>query len=152
MSAPTPSRSWAPGAVVALVLVVGVVAGVVLDVTAPQVLPPGPCPPPPGGCPAPPSPSAVLSYPHVTGVLVAVALVALLALLVVYGRTYWETRAPQMLGLALFLGALLLETILTSPFVFARFGGLPRGVEPFLVAGQVFEALALLIFLYVSVQ
>ncbi len=79
---------------------------------------------------------ALLSYPHVAGVLVAVALASLVALLVVYGRTYRDTHAPQMLGLPLCLRALLIETVPNSPFVFARFGGLPHGVKPFPIAGQ----------------
>lgn len=149
MSGPPSRPSLGPKAIVLLVLLVGVVAGIVLDIAAPQALPHPPCPPG-SPCPAGPSASAILSYPHVTGVLVAVSLAALAALLVVYGRTYRDTRAPQMLGLALFLAALLLETIVTSPFIFARFGGLPSGDQPFLIAGQFFEGLALLVFLYVS--
>ena len=72
--------------------------------------------------------------------------------MVVYARTYRDTRSPQMLGLVLFLVALLLEAILTSPFLFARFGGPPAGADPYLLAGQLFEVAALAIFLYVSLE
>jgi hypothetical protein len=151
-----PSKG-APGAGtwVLIVLVVGVLTGVALAVAAPHAAPPprAPCQGP--GCPAAPSAGsapAVLDYPHVAVVLTCVALAALLALLIVYATTYRATRSAQMLGLCLFLGALLLEEVLTSPFVFAPFGAVPGGLQPFLIAGQAFECLALLVFLFLGLQ
>jgi hypothetical protein len=151
-----PVRRPSAATSVALVLVVGALAGILLGVVAPQVAPPphGPCSGPVDCPPAPPprSAAAIFGYPHVAVVLACVALATLLALLVVYGRTYRETRAPQILGLLVFLLALLLESVLTSPFLFARFGGAPAGVDPYLLAGQAFEVVALALFLYLSLQ
>jgi hypothetical protein len=156
MSEPARPPAVSPRTVVALVLIVGVAAGALLAYVAPQSLPPvrAPCTPPPGCPPAPPSASAsgVFSYPHVASVLAALALVALLALLIVFARTWRETRSPQILGIELFLVALLFQSVLTSPFVFARFGAVTPGLQPFLLAGQLFECVALLVFLYLSVQ
>lgn len=152
---PTPPALSARG-LVALVLVLGVLSGALLAYVAPQALPPSraPCTPSPGCPPAPPpaSASAVLSYPHVASVLAAVAIVALLALLAVFARTWRETRSPQILGIEMFLVALLFQSVLTSPFVFARFGAVAPGLQPFLLAGQLFECVALLVFLYLTVQ
>lgn len=141
---------------VVLVLVLGALVGLLLGVVAPQVAPPGhgPCSPPATCPPSPPPGSAasVLGYPRLAVVLACVAIATLLALLFVYARTYRDTRSPQILGLVLFLIALLFETALSSPFLFTRFGGAPSGADPYLLAGQAFEVVALAIFLYLSVQ
>jgi uncharacterized membrane protein YhaH (DUF805 family) len=147
-------RAWGSGVWVAIVALVGLVAGFVLGITVPAAVPPArpPCAAGPG-CPAPPratSPAALLGYPHLAVLLAVLALTALVALLAVYARTYRETRSPQILGLVVFLVALALEAVLTSPFVFARFAAVPQGLDPFLLAGQVFEDVALLVFLYLS--
>lgn len=148
-----PGRS--AGVWVLLVLGIGALVGGILAAAVPRAAPPprGPCTG--AGCPAaPPAGSAagLFDYPHVAIVLVCVALAALVALLVVYARTYRSTGSPQMLGLTIFLVALAFEEVLTSPFVFAPFGAVPRGLQPFLLAGQAFEAAALLLFLYLGLQ
>lgn len=152
VTSPPTRRPWGPWAWVLVVVLVGVVVGVALAASAPQTLPPARPPCQPGAaCPAP-GPKPVFGYPYVAAILAAVGLAALVALLVVYGRTYRETRTPQILGLTVFLVALLLETALSSPFVLARFGAVATGLQPFLVLGQFFECVALVVFLYLSVQ
>lgn len=152
----SPGRPWPAYARVALVAGIGVVAGLVLLVVAPQALPPAPAPCAPGvvcsSSPAPAPPSGFFTYPHVAGLLIAVALAALVALLVVYVETYRATRSPQILGLLVFLAALGFETVVTSPLVFARVGPVPAGLRPFLLAGQLLECAALLLFLYLALQ
>jgi len=149
-------RPWPAYARVALVAAIGLIAGVALLVVAPQALPPAPSPCAPGVvCTSSPSaapPGGFFSYPHVAGLLIAVALAALIALLVVYAETYRSTRSPQILGLLVFLAALAFETVLTSPLVFARVGPVPGGLRPFLLAGQLLECAALLLFLYLALQ
>ncbi len=156
MTEPSPVRHLSPAVWVVVVLLLGVLVGVLLSVVAPQVAPPphGPCSPP-GSCPPAPRPgsaAAVFGYPRATVVLACTTLAALGALLFVYARTYRDTRAPQMLGLVLFLVALVFEAVLSSPFLFARFGGAPSGLDPYLIAGQLFEVAALATFLYLSLQ
>jgi hypothetical protein len=85
-------------------------------------------------------------------VLSTVSIAFLLALLVVYGRTYRTTGAPYVLGLFVFLLVLLLETVLNSPLLFTAFGVAPGGVSRFLAFGQLLMSVALGIFLYLSLQ
>jgi hypothetical protein len=131
---------------VVIVVVVGVVAGAILALLLTGA--PGGPPPGPGG---PPLPRGGVSQAMV--VLSTVNLALLLALLVVYGRTYGNTRAPFALGLWIILFALLLESSLTSPILFAAFRvGPVGGLGGLLAVGQLLMCVALLLFLYLSLQ
>jgi hypothetical protein len=125
---------------------VGFLVGLALSavVTVPQGPPPsGPGAPPP---PAPESSKVML-------VLSTVSIALLLALLVVYGRTYRTTRAPYVLGLFVFLFVLLLESVLNSPILFSAFGvGPGNGLGRLLAFGQALMCAALALFLYLSLQ
>lgn len=142
---------------VLLIVVIGAVAGVVLATAAPAVVPPLSCPPPPSPnapvvpCPASPQ-NTGSGYVQAEVVLSTLAMLLLVALLVVYVRTYRDTRAPFMIGLVLFLLALLVETVLTSPFIYTGLGFPPGKLAPFLTIGQLFMDAALAIFLYLSLQ
>ncbi len=133
------------GVWVLLVVVVGVGLGTLLALTLP-----GPPAGPPSGPGAGPIPPHALNVAMV--VLSSVSIALLLALLVVYGRTYRTTRAPFVLGLWVFLLALLLESILSSPLLFTAFGVGPGSLGRFLTFGQLLMCVALTIFLYLSLE
>lgn len=133
------------GTWVVMVLLIGGLAGLALAYTVP--LPSGP---PPSGPGAPPVPGG--SVPQAMLVLSTVSIALVVALLVVYARTYRRTSAPFVLGLWVFLFALLLENILTSPLLFTAFGAGPGGLGRFLALGQLLMAVALSIFLYLSLE
>jgi|HubBroStandDraft_4_1064222.scaffolds.fasta_scaffold858250_2 hypothetical protein len=131
------------------VIVIGLVVGLALALLVPVPAGPGAPPRQPG---SPPPPPGAQPFAQAMVVLSSVSIAELLALLVVYGRTYRTTQAPYMLGLFVFLLALLMETLLTSPFLLIAFGTGPGSLGRFLALGQLLMAVALGIFLYLSVQ
>ncbi len=140
-TAPPPHR---PGAAlwVTLVILVGLVVGLLVAVLVPPV--PGP-PGPPGAPPARP-------LNQVGQVVSVIDLALLVALLVVYVRTYSETRARFALGLVVFLAALVVQTLAGSSLVLRAFGFGPGGLWPFLTLSYSFEVIALSVFLYLSLE
>jgi len=132
---------WAP-----LVLAVGVGLGLLEILLWPTHAATG-AGPPPGG-PAGPPPALVETF----ALFSAVNLALLAALVVVYARTYAQTRAQFALGLVAFLVVLLFEAVASSPFVFAVFGFAPGNLGPFLLAGAILESVALVIFLVLSLE
>jgi hypothetical protein len=133
-----PALAW-----VALVIVVGALLGFGLSFANPHP-PPYPGPGGPGMMP----PNVFRPAQLVGGVLLAL----LAALLVVYSRTYLETRARFALGLVVFLVALLWQAILGSAVLFNAVGAAPGSVEPFLFVSSIIECVAFAIFLYISLQ
>ena len=138
-------RTWESGRWLVLVLAVGLVVGLVLALV---VAVPGSGPPPGPG--SPPLPARSVS--QAMTVLSTVNIALLVALLVVYSRTYRSTGAPFILGLWVFLFALLLENILDSPLLFAAFDAAPGGLGRFLAFGQLLMCAALAVFLYLSLE
>jgi len=136
VTARVPAIGW-----VLIVLGIGVAAGLVfvglgLTPTAP---------PPPGG-PAPVvRPAAPLFFSGLN-------LVLLLALVAVYLRTNLETRARFALGLTVFLTVLFLQALASSPAVFGAFGYSPGDLGFFFLVGGILEAIALSVFLYLSLE
>jgi hypothetical protein len=130
--------------VVPLALVVGLCLGL-LEIAFWPVRGPGS-----GMGPGPlgPPPEVVKSF----ALFSAVNLVLLVALVIVYARTYLETRANFALGLVAFLVVLLFEALANSPFLFAVFGYAPGALGPFLLLGAILEAVALVIFLVLSLE
>jgi hypothetical protein len=135
------------GAVVCvpIVLAAGVALGLVELVLWPVRGGPG-GPPPHGAGPAP------LGLVEAFTLFSAVDLALLIALVVVYLRTYRDTRAQFALGLVAFLFVLLFEAIANSPFVFAVFGFGPGPLGPFLAIGAALEMAALALFLVLSLE
>jgi hypothetical protein len=144
MAAESGRDMWHAGRWMIVVLGVGLLVGLALAFTV--HVPAGP-PPGPG---APPVPSTTIA--QLALVLSTLNLALLVALLVVYGRTYRTTRAPFMLGLWVFLLALLLENVLISPLLFTAFGAGPGGLGRFLTVGQFLMSVALSVFLYLSLE
>lgn len=131
---------WNAAVWVLIVVSIGVALGAVVALTV-RV---------PAGPPMPPPPPAAVAQ---LAVLLSVVCLALLtALVVVYVRNYRVTRAPYVLGVLVFLAALLFETALNSPLAFAAFGLGPGSLGRFLVASELVMAVALSIFLYLTLQ
>ncbi len=133
---------------VLVVVVIGLVAGTVLAIVIPTPGGPMQGPPGPGHGGGPPPP--VFSIARADVLFSTLALVLLAALVGVYARHYRSTRAPYVLGLLVFLGALFLETLLNSPILFAGFGISPGSLGPFLAVSELVMSGALAIFLYLS--
>jgi hypothetical protein len=131
-----PAIAW-----VVLVLGIGVAAGllfVALGLT--------PSAPPPTGGPAPMvRPAGPLFFSGLD-------LVLLLALVVVYLRTYLETKARFALGLTVFLVVLFFQALVSSPALFGAFGYGPGDLGFFFLLGGILEAVALSVFLFLSLE
>lgn len=135
--------SWASVGWVALVLALGLLFGVLLTYAIPLPPPhPGPHAPPPGAWP----------LQRVALLFAGLDVAILGALVLVYVRTFLETRARFALGLVLFLAALALQTVVGSPILFGAFGYGPGDLAPFILWGYLFETLALTIFLFLSLE
>jgi hypothetical protein len=85
-------------------------------------------------------------------VLSTIGLATLVALLVVYAKTYADTGARFALGLIFVLAALLFQALLTSPLLFGLFGHELGGLGPFVLVADAFKAAAFVAFLYLSLQ
>jgi hypothetical protein len=135
----TLGKLWVP-----IVLVIGTAIGAIsyklaTEVSAFPHFPPGP-----------PVGSDVYLEFHI--ILTTIGMALLVALIVVYARTYLQTKANFILGLLVFLFALLLQSILTYPVLIAF--ELPKGlaVEVFSPVADVFSIIAYTVFLYLSLE
>lgn len=137
------SRKWTARVWVPLVLVIGLLAGLLLSFVP---TPSGGGPPPNGGFPR------MNSYEDFSLLLSTVDLALLVALLVVFVPMYLDTSANFAAGLVVVLSALLVETFAGSPLLFHVFGIPAGGLAPFLLVAEVFKAVALTVFLYLSLQ
>jgi hypothetical protein len=139
---------------VLIVLLVGLVIGFALSMAVPAPPSNGSGNQSSGGAPPAnnPSPPSTPQFHEVGIILSTVSLALLVALLVVYMRTYGTTRAPYTLGLVIFLFALLVEDTISSPIILASFRQGFGDLDPFLAIGQFFLCAALAIFLYLSLQ
>lgn len=139
MQASNKKRNLSPAVWTLIVLAIGVVLGVLLALV-----------PRPGG--PGPGPGPFRTFDDVDAILSTIGLVFLVALLVVYTRTYSDTGARFALGLVVVLAALLFQVLLTSPLLFGAFGHRLGGLGPFLLVADTFKAAAFSIFLYLSLQ
>jgi hypothetical protein len=85
---------------------------------------------------------------HIIFSTVGIAL--LVALIVVYARTYLQTRANFILGLLVVLFALLLQSLLTYPVLLELETGF--AIEVFSPVADVFTIIAYTVFLYLSLE
>ena len=107
-----------------------------------------------GGFPGP------FGFPHFTNdfpdqfhiILTTVSVALLVSLLVVYGRTYVETRANFSLGLVFVLLALLLEALLSYPLLIGFFGRIVFSPGYSSEFADVFTVCAYAVFLYLSLE
>jgi hypothetical protein len=79
-----------------------------------------------------------------------VGMALLVALIVVYARTYLQTKANFILGLLVVLFALLLQSLLTYPVLLELETGF--AIEVFSPVADVFTIIAYTVFLYLSLE
>lgn len=143
------TRILEPWAWVLLTVGIGIIASILVIFLTPPILSIG------SGGPAPIGPVHHFTfspYASIGTVLSVISFTLLIALLIVYIRIYWETRASHALGLTLFIAALLVEPALSLPAFFITFGPPIATVGILLLLGHSFMCAALAIFLYVSLQ
>lgn len=97
-----------------------------------------------------PFPSNPVFGYHVVFTTIEVAL--LIALVVIYGRMYVETKANFALGLVFVLFALLVQTLLSNPVLEDLIGTPPIGPGYLTPAADVFTIGAYTVFLYLSLD
>jgi len=139
-------------ALVALLIVIGIVLGLVLSTVSlslakEQVERRGWRPPPDEELPA----RFVLRY-YTGSILITVNIMLLVGLLGVYLQTYAVTRSSFMLGLMFFIGVLLIQSILSLPLLHTLFGYTFFGLGPFVILPHVFETMALVILIILSME
>lgn len=135
------SRSLHPEVWTLTVILIALFAGILL------ALIPRPDRPGPG-----PGPGAFQTFDDLVVILSTIGMALLAALLVVYAKTYADTRAWSALGLFFVLVALLFEAALSSPLLIGAFGHPLGGLGPFLLVSSAFRTVALAVFLYLSLQ
>ncbi len=85
-------------------------------------------------------------------ILSSVSVALLVALLVVYGRTYLQTRANFIFGLLIVLFALLLQSLLTFPIILGIAEHVPIRPEVSSNIADIFTIVAYTVFLYLSLE
>ncbi len=85
-------------------------------------------------------------------VLSTVSVFLLLALVIVYSKTFRETKAQFSLVLVFVFLALLFQSVLTSPLVYGAFGQDSGGLGSFLLLADIFKIAAFTVFLYLSLD
>lgn len=143
------TRMLAPLAWVLFAIFVGLLASILAIFLTPHILSLRAGRPGPAG---PVNNFTFSTYAALGTTLSGISFTLLTALLIVYIRIYWETRARHALGLTLFLAALLVEPALTLPVFFITFGPPMATIGILLILGRSFLCAALAIFLYVSLQ
>lgn len=85
-------------------------------------------------------------------IIISINILLLLGLLWVYMNTYAKTKSSFMLGLLFFIGVLFIQSLLSLPILHTLFGYTPYGLGPFGVLPHLFETLALVILLVLSLE
>jgi hypothetical protein len=85
-------------------------------------------------------------------ILSTIGMALLVALLVVYARTYVQTKANFILGLLVVLFALLLQAVLTYPVLLELEVAPGFAIEVFSPVADVFTIIAYTVFLYLSLE
>jgi hypothetical protein len=137
------ARKVSPAVWVGLTLAIGIAAGLALSLLAP-VPGPGPGPRPPG--------MRFDTHADFDVLLSTVSVALLSALVLVYLRTFRETRANFALGLVVVLFALLLESLVASPVLIGAFGHPFGALATFFLIADIFKSAAFAVFLYLSLQ
>jgi hypothetical protein len=85
-------------------------------------------------------------------VVITVNILLLVGLLNVYIKTYDQTHSSFMLGLIFFISVLLIQSILSLPALFVLFGYTGFGLGVFGVLPHLFETMALVILIILSME
>lgn len=127
---------------VVLVLIVGTIAGVIVSLIADAYASNGSGP---GAIQA-----GALRVSHI--IMTTVSITLLVALVVIYARTYAATKAHFSLGIWIVLLALLLRSLLTYPVVLDFAEHLPFLDNPLSPISDAFTVIAFALFLYLSLE
>ncbi|MFO8133834.1 MAG: hypothetical protein R6U10_07905 [Thermoplasmatota archaeon] len=139
-------------ALVALLIVIGIVLGMVLSTVSLSLAKEraerrGWRPPQDGELPA----EFVLRY-YTASIIITVNVMLLVGLLGVYLQAYAATGSSFMLGLMFFIGVLLVQSLLSLPLLHTLFGYTFFGLGPFSILPHVFETMALVILIVLSME
>lgn len=139
-------------ALVALLIVIGIVLGLVLSTVSlslakEQAERRGWRPLPDKELPT----RFILRY-YTGSILITVNIMLLVGLLGIYLKTYAATHSSFMLGLTFFIGVLLVQSILSLPLLHTLFGYTFFGLGPFSILPHVFETIALIILIILSME
>jgi len=85
-------------------------------------------------------------------VVITVNVLLLIGLLNVYIKTYDQTHSSFMLGLIFFISVLLIKSLLSLPALFVLFGYTGFGLGVFGVLPHLFETMALVILIILSME
>ncbi len=85
-------------------------------------------------------------------VVISINVMLLVGLLWIYIDTYAKTKSSFMLGLVFFIGVLLIQSLLSLPLLHTFFGYTPYGLGPFGVVPYLFETMALVILMVLSME
>ena len=85
-------------------------------------------------------------------VVITVNILLLIGLLNVYIKTYDQTHSSFMLGLIFFIGVLLIQSMLSLPALFVLFGYTGFGLGVFGILPHLFETMALVILIILSME
>lgn len=136
-----PTKLWVP-----IVLLIGVLAGILLSAA------PLPVRTPSGSGHGSGWGLQLQTATDYDVILSTVGIVLVIALLVVYGMVYAETKAGFILGLVVVLLAFLFESVLSSPLVYSSTGGTTGDIGTYLAVADIFKIVALTVFLYLSLE
>ena len=85
-------------------------------------------------------------------IVISINVMLLIGILLIYIDTYSKTKSSFMLGLIFFIGVLLIQSLLSLPLVHTLFGYTPAGLGPFGVVPYLFETMALVILMVLSME
>jgi len=85
-------------------------------------------------------------------VVISINVMLLIGLLWVYIDTYSKTNSSFMLGLIFFISVLLIQSLLSLPLIHILFGYTQYGLGPFGVIPYLFETIALIILMVLSME
>jgi hypothetical protein len=85
-------------------------------------------------------------------IIICTNIFLLLGLLFIYGNTLRKTKSSFIFGLLLFIGILFIQSIISLPILHATLGYLWYSVSLFGVLPNMFETIALIILLYLSME
>ena len=134
----TMSRSRKPWLILVILVVVALLSGVWATFFIP---------PPPIVFPA-----DLLIYRNIKVVIAVVNTTILAILFVTYVSIYRKTKSEFTIGLMIFSGILLLQSITGNPMIYRMFGFLALGLGPFIMLPDLFLFIALSVLLYLTIK
>ncbi len=97
-------------------------------------------------------PTDLLIYRNLKMVISAVNTTILVILFVTYVSIYRKTKSEFTIGLMIFSGILLLQSMTANPLIYRVFGFWAFGLGPFIMLPDLFLLAALAVLLYLTVK